>query len=237
MKYSDQLIEEYKELWLTATSNELTREWCQGTLHLSKLYVYLTQDLKYFGDGFRLLGKTISLCRRRQSLVSLGKHVGMLSNSENTYFVDCINDLTEQLLRDGMYNAEELEEISGLTLPAVERYLLFMRSMVESSTITYAEMITVMFVMEQVYLDWSNNGLRSKPDNLHWWFNEWIDIHSGENFESWCQFLKDEVDRCIQELKDANRDDLVARVEEIFRETLELEVEFFKSCYDITDDE
>jgi thiaminase/transcriptional activator TenA len=227
MSFTEELTEKNKSAWDLATSHNLTAEWCEGKLPLEKLWVYLNQDLKFFSLCFRLMARAISLNEDDSSNIVLGKQLGFISNDENTYFQDCIKQVEEKLINERRIDRAKAKAFKDVELPSVSSYLKFMECSNSGVDVTYAEVITILFVMEQIYLEWANKGLESKTAGLHWWYNEWIALHSGEAFEKWCQFLRGEVERVMTKTTQQQR----AKVEAVFEKTVELEAKFFDDCY------
>lgn len=215
-----ELIDEEDTWWRKATSHIFTRELCDGTLDLEKLYVYLNQDSLYFWVFFKLMGKLILQCPESKAALRLGKQVGFISNDENTYFEDCLKFLEKEL----KYGTELKSD--NIYLDEVKEYLNYLEKLSENH-VSYGEVITAIYVMEQVYLTWSIAGLENKPQDLPWWFNDWIKLHSGEMFEEWCGFLEGQVNKCISE----SDEEQLGKIKSVFTTIVKLEFGFFDSCY------
>lgn len=202
----------------------MTEEICRGVLSDARLFTYLVQDLKYFRLGLNAFGKTLTLCDNEQSALILGKQIGFICNDENDYF--------ETTLRDIKLNSkDELELRCAImlkqepTLPEVQDYLDYLNYVVHDCT-SYVEVVTFMYMMEKIYLDWAApHSLKSHCDKLPFKHLEWIRLHSGEKFSNWVDFLRNEVERSV--ISDEGR----AVCEKTFLKTLDLEIGFFESCY------
>ena len=221
------LLEKYKEDYKKSISHELTNELCSGTLPDYKLYTYLVQDLKFFQVGMQIFGKTLAYCDEPTSSNIIAKQIGFVANEENDYFIYCLLHLEEN-------NREELESKCkemlardrSPTLPAVENYLAYLRYIIYNST-SYVEIITFVYVMEQVYLGWADYHLcrgNVRP-NLDFKHRGWIELHSGDKFTSWVAFLRNEVDRVVRSDLDKKQ------CEETFIKTIRLETGFWNACY------
>ncbi|SCU91243.1 LAME_0E11782g1_1 [Lachancea meyersii CBS 8951] len=211
MSVSQKLIDNHRELFEKATHHMLPKELCAGTLPDKVLFVYLAQDLQFFQSGLRLLTKTTSLAPDSDSLVTLAKKIGFFANDENDYFYKCLAEVSDSL------SSSDGEHFRTNKLPQVERYIDYLEKCARNET-SYAKLITFVYCMELVYLEWPIYF--PKADNLHWKHQTWIDLHAGSHFETWCDFLRAEVDKC-----DYNE------VSEVFEKVLKLEYEFFEACY------
>lgn len=216
MSFSDQLKSKYQDLFEKATNHVFTTELCNGTLSDDKLLVYLIQDLKFFQVGIRLTCKAASMCDDDKSQIKLAKQIGFFANNENDYFNICIDQLSKQ------FDKQQLEYFNSLQFEQVDRYINSLKHLLTAQEITYKQIITATYLMEAVYLQWANDAIKAKtiPADLPWKYKEWIDLHSGELFSNWTEFLKLEVDRVADE-----------SVEAVFAEFCELEFEFFDKCY------
>ncbi|SCV04986.1 LANO_0G15984g1_1 [Lachancea nothofagi CBS 11611] len=211
MSVSQKLIENHKVIFDKAVHHKLAGDLCAGTLPDKKLYIYLAQDLQFFQSGMRLLTKTTSLAPDNHSLLTLAKKIGFFANDENNYFYDCLAEVSDSL------SPSDQDYFKNNQLPQVKKYIKYLERSAKDET-SYAKLITFVYCMELVYVEWPKYFPHAA--NLHWKHQTWIDLHAGEHFETWCDFLRDEVDKCDYE-----------EVSETFRMVLELEFEFFEACY------
>ncbi|QLQ81311.1 hypothetical protein HG537_0F00720 [Torulaspora globosa] len=210
---TDALISKYQELFRKTTEHPLTVELCQGTLPDRTLYIYLAQDLQFFQSGMRGMCNTASMAPDTESLITLAKQIGFFANDENTYFHDCLK------LVEPAVSEQERQFYLNHYLPQVKVYMdLLQEKRTRRDLYGYPQLITAMWIAELVYWKWAHD-LPRKPD-LHWKHQRWIDLHDGKLFETWLEFLKNETDK----LK-------IEEVEDMFQKTLQLEYDFFQSCY------
>ncbi|EGV65956.1 hypothetical protein PSN45_003238 [Yamadazyma tenuis] len=221
MSPSDELLENYFHWYQQSISHPLTNELCAGTLPDFKLFTYLVQDLKYFETGADLISKTMRLSDSKEASSTIYEYIGGLS-TENKYFHVCIHELkqSEEVQKRVPHMLGENSE----TLPAVKKYIDYLDYLLNESN-SYVELITVVYIMEKVYLGWVEFNLQqgSISKSLEYKHQEWIDLHSGEDFEKWVKFLAQEVDRVAPSDMET--------FEQTAKKTLELEVEFFEDCY------
>lgn len=214
MSTTSQLIAKHQDIYKKATEHQFTKELCQGTLSDKRLFVYLTQDLNFFEVGLRLICKITSLAPDTHSLITLAKKIGFFANDENTYFHDCLTLLKGNLSdEDIIKHGDKMQ-----SLPGIKPYVGFLKEMTDSTIFTYAQLITYLWIWEDIYLKWAHDLPRN--ENLHWKYQTWIDLHDGEHFIEWVSFLKEEVDKFS-----------VDEVEDIFVKIVKYEYDFFESCY------
>lgn len=222
MTYVQQLIDKNREEYEKATRHPLTNELCLGTLSDEKLFVYLTQDLQFFQYSLNLLGKTLALCDNVNASVRLAKQIGFLAEDENSYFEETLKELEGQNLSGVAKMRRE-----SIVLPQVTKYISYLKHLIYASS-SYSELITFCFVMEKVYLEWveynqeTNNIAKDLPPK----FQTWIDLHSGDHFIEWVQFLSNEVERRLE--LDGGDGEIY---ESTFVKSLKLESDFFEACY------
>ena len=223
----DDLLEKHKIAYHRAITHPLTNELCKGTLPDFKLFTYLTQDLKFFQLGMNVFGKTLAYCDNTNSVISLSKQIGFIANDENDYFDKCLTQLKKTSKKElEQHCSKMLLGSNSPVLPPVDEYLQFLKYLACESQ-SYVEIITFMYVMEQVYLGWADFHLLegNVPEGLPYIYKEWIVLHSGNKFASWVKFLKREVNRVV-----VSQDDR-SQCEKTFLKALNLEIAFFDSCY------
>ncbi|SMN19395.1 similar to Saccharomyces cerevisiae YCR020C PET18 Protein of unknown function, has weak similarity to proteins involved in thiamin metabolism [Maudiozyma saulgeensis] len=207
------LLAKYSPLYKETTQHQLTNKLCQGTLNDRTLYIYLAQDLMFFESSLRLICKATSLAPESDSLLTLAKKIGFFANDENTYFRDCLKEVEA-----AVPSSEERHKFLKEMLPGVNEYIKFIEESVADTSLTYAQYITIIWACEQIYLSWAHESPKKK--DLHWKHQTWIDLHDGEHFISWCDFLEAEVNKFS-----------IEQVEKQFTAVLQHEFNFFDNCY------
>lgn len=211
-----ELKHKYADLIRAASAHPFTSELCNGVLSDSRLYVYLTLDLRFFLTSVRMLARTASLCDKEKSLVRLGRQIGFLCEGENEYFERTLQELHVSL-------RSEIESWPDIpVMPEIEEYIRFFESCINSSS--YVENITAFYVCEFVYLLWAEGADPAAIEKLPYKHAEWIRLHAGPDFKSWVGFLESEVVRLVSE-------ETITSIESVFKKTLELEYSFFDCCY------
>lgn len=222
----DLLLAKHYELFQESISHPLTNELCQGILPNYKLYTYLHQDLKFFQKGLNVFGKVLAFCDNPEAAITLGKQIGYISNDENDYFFNCFQQIKLESLNHLQSKIPTILKDDSFELPEVKQYNDFLTNLVLNCN-SYIELITFMYTMEKVYLEWANYNIsnNSVPPNLPYKYKEWIVLHNGPDFTNWVQFLKQEVLRVVK----TREQQLVC--EQIFLKVLKLEIAFFNACY------
>lgn len=227
MSFVGNLLEKFHEKVEKASSHALTNELCDGSLPDFKLYTYLVQDLKYFQDGLNMFGNALTHCDKPDSAIVLGKQIGFLANDENTYFHRSLAQIKQESKSDLELRVPAMLEKVPPALPEVQQYLQFLNYLAHEAK-SYGEIVISIYVMEVVYLKWAEKHLkrdRAIVEALQYKHKEWVDLHSGEAFSAWVEFLAGEVERA------ALISDQQEKMEELFEKTLDLEISFFDACY------
>jgi thiaminase/transcriptional activator TenA len=157
------------------------------------------------------LGQAIASVDTVTAKVRLGKQLGFIVNDENDYF---------QLAFDKLGVSPADQEAPKLK-PATAGFAELMSKTV--ATRDYTKILLLLYVAESLYLDWAKRsqaeGIRpSRPEHYGW-----IDVHEGELFRDWVQFLEAEVNRV------ADPDD--SEQQQLFRDAVQLEWQFFEDAY------
>lgn len=212
MKITASLLEKHLALFHQSISHPLTAELCLGTLSDRTLWVYLDQDLKFFQLGLNVMGKALALCDDAGSAIRLGKQIGFVLHDENDYFHRVLGEL----------EAAGTKGPSQLMLPKVKEYLEYLRYLTFDCE-SYLELVTFLWVMEKVYVEWPLYNKAATSRTLAYKHQMWIDLHAGADFEGWVAFLEAEVDRVAPSNP--------SECEQAFTKAVELETAFFDECY------
>ncbi|WP_098730426.1 TenA family protein [Brevibacterium epidermidis] len=88
-------------------------------------------------------------------------------------------------------------------------------------------MLIVLVVAEWLYLDWAESREDMPPRQVH---RGWIDLHRGEAFHGWVQFLVDELERVFPEEEDQSSE--AETLTYVWQRAVDLECAFFDDVYD-----
>mmetsp|Transcript_14350 Transcript_14350/g.29526 ORF Transcript_14350/g.29526 Transcript_14350/m.29526 type:complete len:215 (-) Transcript_14350:39-683(-) len=204
--FTDQLRLANYATWDKIINHEWTDRLAFGSLSDSQMSTYLLQDYLFLDAFVVLLSSMISKARCLDDRIPGAQFLGLITSSENTYFVDSL----------AHYNVAP-----GATPKPVTQS--FIDLMLEASEGTLAECLAVLTVCEWSYCCW---GTRVAPnskvsDQPH--FQRWIDLHSGEGFENLVAYLRGLLDKEGEVIGADEKE----RVGKLFEQAVELELAFF----------
>ncbi|MFT2098144.1 TenA family protein [Marinomonas sp. 2405UD66-6] len=200
--------------WTAASSHDFCQELAKGTLPLEKMKVYLVQDYTFIDNFVKLAASAIHHAPTLADRLPLAAFLGIIAGPENTYFqrsFDTLGITTE-------------ERINPQLLEPCANFQMLMAKAAQSGQ--YAHMIAVLCVAEWTYLSWADN-FKSLAKDLPFYFQEWIDLHSGDYFESVVEHLRSQLDTAYTSASHTEKES----IQQYFQEAVRLEKQFFDSCY------
>lgn len=213
MRATELLQQSVQADWDAATDHAFCRELANGSLPLDKMRWYLVQDYKFIDQFVRLLATAIAHAPTLQDGVPAAQFLGLVTSTENTYF-----------LRS--FEALDVSE-TAQNAPAAEVTETFQNLMAEArQSGRYEQMLAVLVVAEWSYLTWASRYTDYDAE-LPFWFSEWIDLHAGEGFEGVVAYLRDQLDSIWDSLSQAQQD----KAAEMFRRAVVCERAFFDASY------
>lgn len=200
--------------WTDATEHRFTEELIDGTVTDEVFRRYLVQDFAFVNT----LGSAIGY--------GAGQALTLAAKAELATFLEVVvTDETEYFERafDALSVSESDRQTPALS-PTTARFDdHLMRAALEGG---YAETLAVIVPAEWIYLTWASRAGEHRPEQFY--LAEWIDLHTGEGFESTVAFLREELDSIGPTLSRRRRN----RVARLFDQTVALEVEFFEMAYE-----
>jgi thiaminase/transcriptional activator TenA len=211
---SERLRREAEPDWSAAVGHRFVHELAAGTIDPAVMRRYLVQDYQFVDAFVVLLGATIHAAPGYAQRLALGRFLGLVVSSENTYFERSFDEL----------GVPAQERVRPRLAPPTSGFRALMHEAAGSGD--YGSMVAVLTVAEWLYLAWAAPLAGRAPD----WFvlREWVDLHSGEDFEAWVGFLRDELDHAF----DAGDATARERVAVRFRRAVALERAFFDAAYE-----
>ncbi len=211
---SEMLRSASAEDWEAATRHPFCAELADGTLPTSKMAWYLAQDYSFI-DGFvRLAASAIAHAPTLEDRIPLAQFLGVITGPENTYFQRSFDAL----------DVPAPDRVDPELAPATLGFRQLMDRAATSGE--YVQMVAVLTVAEWTYLTWAT-PFAPPPEDLPFYFAEWIDLHAGEGFEGVVAYLRDQLDKAwISATEDAQ-----GRASAAFAETVALERAFFDAAY------
>lgn len=201
--------------WAAAVDHRFVRELFAGSIDDAVMRDYLVQDYQFFESFLSMLGACVAHADELEANLQFARQLGMLVADEDTYFVDSFAEL-------GIDPADYLHP--ELTAPTVGFRDLMDDSVASAS---YPQLLVVLVVAEWLYLDWAESGEEMPQRQVH---RGWIDLHRGEAFHGWVQFLVDELERVFPEEEDQSSE--AENLNRIWRRAVDLECAFFDNVYD-----
>lgn len=160
--------------WTSIVTDGFTDELAAGTLDRDRLKRYLSQDHLFLDAFVVLLASMIAVAPSLEDRIPGAQFLALITGKENTYFQRAF---------------QELGRTQGIE-PATTKFITLMQQAARSNKLHV--MLAVLVVAEWSYLEWAE---RVTPvDGLHWLFQEWIDLHTGDYFNSVVDYLKGLLD-------------------------------------------
>ncbi|OXN01032.1 TENA/THI-4 family protein [Bifidobacterium vansinderenii] len=198
--------------WEAAVTHRFVRELVDETIDPDVLRDYLIQDYQFSEDFLSLLGQVLASADTMKAKVRYAAQLGFIAADEDTYFQD----------RFAQYGVSEDQILHPELAPASLGFKKLYTDTIE--TRSYKDGLAVLVVAESLYLDWAERAtdhgrkLPVKPEH-----RGWVDVHRGEFFSEWVDFLIAELNRV------ASADD--PELQERFRTAVKYERGFFDDAY------
>ena len=142
----------------------------------------------------------------------MNQSLGLVTSTESTYFLCSFEALGVSQIDQNISAA-----------PSTHAFQNLMQLARISSR--YEQILAVLVVAEWSYLTWANRYKTYSAD-LPFWFSEWIDLHTGEEFESVVNHLRDQLDNCWADLNEHHQSTAAA----MFRDAVVCERAFFDAA-------
>lgn len=210
--FAGQLRLQASEDWDASVHHRFINELFAGTVSDKVLAKYLIQDYQFFDAFVAMVGAAVATTDSTAARLRFSQQLGMLATDEDDYFHQSFRTLGVKA--DDAVSAE-------LTQPTVE----FVEQMWEvADSRSYPDLLVVLVIAEWLYLDWSERDLPLPSAPKH---RGWIDLHRGDDFREWTQFLIDELNRAAPESGSQAGEALAARWQTVVR----IERDFFDEAY------
>ena len=198
-------------LSLSFSQHEFTKKLAAGTLPSSSLKRYLLNDHLFLDSFIILLSTMVSRARTLSDRIPGCRFLGLMTSSENNYFQDTFTSLGVTPTERSAYKMEKV----------AEDFINIMKEAVVTGSLSCC--LAVLCVCEWSYLEWGTIASATSKVNDQPNLQGWIDLHSGEYFESVVGYLRGLLDEEENVIGEEER----AKVEDLFKRTVDLEVEFF----------
>lgn len=200
--------------WTSAVEHRFVDELASGGIDDRVFRQYLVQDYAFLDTLIGTFGHAVGDAPDLAARSRLVDFLATLTDDENDYFERSFEALGVSESTDG-----DLDRTP--TTRAFED--LLGRAAREGG---YAETLSVLVPAEWLYLSWASARAEATPGQFY--LREWIALHANDEFASFVEWLRTELDQAGAAASARRRD----RIERQFRRTVELEVAFFESAYD-----
>jgi thiaminase (transcriptional activator TenA) len=245
-RYTDELRLAAGDQWTRVVNHRFTTELAAGTIDYNNVLIpYLIQDHRFLDSFSVLLASVIASLPTLQQRIPLCQFLGVITGPENTYFERAFKalDVTEEQ-RSQIPNAEVttkfcclMREVAiGQGHDTAGRGGTGTVNILGSSTL--AEKLAVLVVCEWSYLSWGQRVVNVESDDRpvtvqrnDFVCYEWIDLHSGPEFEEIVDYMRQLLDEEGRKMKEENDIVGLQACHRRFMEVVNLEEEFFDYAY------
>ena len=202
--------------WEAAVGHRFVTELFAGSVDEAVMRKYLIQDYQFFDSFLSMLGACVAHADGLEPKLRFAKQLGFLEADEDSYFLTAFAEV-------GVPTSEYVDP--QLTEPTAG----FRDLMDEAvASVSYPQLLVVLVIAEWLYLDWGEREEALPQRRVH---SGWIELHRGEAFREWVQFLVDELERVFPTGDDADSAEARSRLERIWHRAVDLELAFFDEAY------
>ncbi|HEY9521857.1 MAG TPA: TenA family protein [Thermopolyspora sp.] len=208
VRFSEWLRSAAEPEWTAVIDHPFAAAINRGDAPRDRMRRYLTQDFQFVDSFTALLGAAVACADTFEARVPFGRFLGeTVSDTERGYFHRALAAL----------GADPADR------PRLERVTEEFRALMNEARDSqdYPLILAVLCVAEWSYLGWASQAVPPLPGDFL--YREWIELHSGLDFEAWVAFLRGELDRLGPTLAEPHQ----YRVRDAFRRATHLERGFF----------
>lgn len=246
-RFTEQLKQAAGDQWNRVINHKFCTELASNTIDRNVLKKYLIQDHRFLDAFVVLLGSIVAHARSLEDRIPACQFLALVTSTENTYFERCFEKLgctAEERARipdaactAGFCNLMREVALQG-SLAEMLSVICVCVSDGETDTDTicsvmchniifsYQSCALEIHPQEWSYLSWADlvkhNTVRD--DFVTY---EWVDLHSGKDFEELVEYLRGLLDKEGKLINDAERDACKKR----FLQAVQLEEDFFNMPY------
>ena len=212
-RFTDYLRASAAPAWTDATGHRFVEELLADTLDDAAFRRYLVQDYAFVRTLASVAGYAAGQAPTLAAKAEFAAFLGNVATDENDYFRRSFDAL----------DVPEADREDPTLASVTARFDDLLRRAAHEGG--YAETLAVLVPAEWVYLAWASR-CETPPERFY--LAEWIDLHRGSAFEGVVEFLRGELDAVGPDLPPARQ----RAVRDLFRRTVEYEVEFFDAAYE-----
>lgn len=206
------LLRSTQNVWEGAVRSRFVQELFAGTLADDVLSRYLVQDYQFFDAFISMLGACVAYADQMAPKLRFSAQLGMLADDEDGYFQDAFAE----------FQVPQADQENPELTPTTAAFDKAMKAAAYSQN--YAHNLVLLTIAEWLYLDWGELDLGTPERSVH---TGWIDLHRGDDFRGWVQFLVNELERVWP----ADDPTQVEKLNAAWKEAVQLEADFFEVCY------
>jgi len=224
--FTDKLRQESTS-WTKATEHPMTDAIAEGSISKGAMIHYLVQDHKFIDAFVVLLASMIAKAPSLADRIPGAQFLALITGKENTYFERSLTSLGVDMKHVAMEPQS----------PAAAEFITLMRKAAESGD--FGQMLAVLVAAEWTYLTWGTRVLPSalaaqdNEDHVPFWCMEWIELHSGIEFEQVVEYLRGLLDSHASTLVKEDQE----KIAETFFYAVELEVKFWDEAFHSSGDD
>ncbi|GAA0037392.1 MULTISPECIES: TenA family protein [Brevibacterium] len=204
------------EDWAAAVGHRFVEELFAGTVPDEVMATYLIQDYQFFEDFLAMLGACVAHADRIEAKLRFARQLGFLEADEDSYFVRAFAEV----------RVSPEDYADPVLLAPTAGFRDVMKGAVASAS--YPDLLVVLVIAEWLYLDWGELERDMPTRDVH---VGWIELHRGEDFAAWVQFLVDELERVVPRGDDAEAVATRDRLTALWGRAVGLERAFFDEAY------
>ena len=215
-RFTDHLRAATDPAWTDATEHRFVTELGDGTLDDDAFRRYVVQDYAFVDALTSVVGRAVADAPDTAAKRRLATFLNTVVGPENDYF---------ERTFDALGVPQSARESPSLAAPVRSFEHLLAHG---ASVGGYAETLAVLLPVEWVYMTWATNvdGRGDGPDRFY--LDEWATIHATDEFAEFVGWLRDQLDAEAASASARRRD----RMERLFVDAVELEVDFFDAAYE-----
>lgn len=211
MPLFDDLRQSNHGLWERMVTHPFVQELGQGTLPVEKFRRYLLQDYLFVKVLAKVVGVAVSKAPSLEAAQPLAPFLHTLLNAENSLFFRAFQELS---VPPSKYRNAQV-------LPTGMAFANFMLATAHDGS--FDDIATALLVTEGTYYDWASRLAKAGQRPPHRMYQEWIDIHAGQELGNFVAALRRHVDSLPVAA--------APRLQEVFRTTLRYEYLFWEMAY------
>ena len=202
-----------ESIWEAVVTHTLVTEMADGFLDLERFYAYFNQDYPFLRDWAIPLSLATAKAPDFDAAPELVGFLDLGLGGEEGLFQEAFRE-----------RGISRKAVAGLQyLPTTQNYSGYLRTLAYEGTFT--EVVATLLAVEWTYLDWAQRAEETgrKPSGRY--YQTWIDIHTSPGMSRFVSWLRSLVDESAPTAVQQNR------LQEIFRDVLRYEYQFFEMAY------